>query len=410
MAAADWPWPEHVVCHPQKQPRFIHSVEELIFEMQRGCHMDEIVVFPDGLRALGQQRVLDPRMAAATGLWSEDSAQLDESPPARNAYEVLERLDADGYLADLKGKVSFFRQAQSRRDSPADTWQNTCLAPKWQALKGKCLEEDKPSMYISEMRRLEPQPTPGDNLRSKRKSTLITTLRERMHKLGMDVKAMLYWDDYSEGCFCGAGSSGYNMHADCIPTSNAGSVFAGHKLLAIWKYPDDTREILRMHGRELFVKPLPERQIRALESACCVGLAPPGSIYVFSGSNAHAVCNVGFSAPGADGSCPVPSLIVSSYEAFLGLHPRHAAVAIDTCKENSDDSDLEDFEDEITDAALELQHRLNSACIKESDAAQVAVDLLRANLPRTERALRRKFRIDGEIEVDDSLSEKRMRR
>jgi hypothetical protein len=61
-------------------------------------------------------------------------------------------------------------------------------------------------------------------------------------------------------------------------------------------------------------------------SACRVALAPPGSVYLFSGANAHAVCNVGWSAPSPLAPQPRRCVCVASYEALVGLHERHAAV------------------------------------------------------------------------------------
>merc|ERR1719450_1479063 len=117
----------------------------------------------------------------------------------------------------------------------------------------------------------------------------------------MDVKSMTFWDDFSEGTFIGAGSTSYDLHVDIIPTSNVGSVFAGHKMLALWSFPDGTRDVMSRHYREHFANPLTEDQVHALEAASCVALAPPGSIYVFSGAGAHTVCNIGLGPPGPSG-------------------------------------------------------------------------------------------------------------
>ena len=58
-------------------------------------------------------------------------------------------------------------------------------------------------------------------------------MRECVMEHGLDARDMLYWDDYSEGTFVGGDRAGYAVHADCIQTSNVGSLFSGHKLLAI---------------------------------------------------------------------------------------------------------------------------------------------------------------------------------
>ena len=67
---------------------------------------------------------------------------------------------------------------------------------------------------------------------------------------------MLYWDDYSEGTFIGGDRAGYAMHVDCIQTSNVGTLHSGHKMLAIWQYPDDSLAMLDDHIDTHFVPPL----------------------------------------------------------------------------------------------------------------------------------------------------------
>ena len=91
MSAAGWPWPEHTVLDPAKAPRFVHSVSDFLAELQSGCHIDEIVVFPDGIEKLGHAHALDPRLRAAAGIDEADC-------PAPSGFEMLQRLEADGLL------------------------------------------------------------------------------------------------------------------------------------------------------------------------------------------------------------------------------------------------------------------------------------------------------------------------
>jgi len=388
LGAAGWPWPEHVLCDPGKQPRFVHTIEELIHEMQLGNHMNEVVVFTGGLQAVGQREALHPSIAAAAGL-----DQVGDMP--LTAYDVLERLSKAGSLEEFKGKVTFRRKADAHADVAAGGRCNAALEPKWQALREDCPESMKGSVYMAEVRRLHAQSVAGEGLRLRRRSTLATTMRERLHQLGMDVRSMLFWDDFSEGMFCGGGFSAYDLHVDCIPTSNVGSVFAGHKLLAIWRYPEDTRAVMREHGRELFVPPLTPKQVSALERACCVALAPPGSIYIFSGTNAHAVCNVGIGSPGGAGEAPPPSLVVSSYEAFVGLNRQHVDVLLDTCSRGAcvgldasdTDSDLEEFMEEVVDTAHSCQKRLRLGEVNEPEAVAEMLARVSEKSVRARRAL-----------------------
>lgn len=401
MEAADWPWPENVLLDPAKQPRFIHSVEELIHELMVGCHMDEIVVFPRALEVLGQANAMGQDVAKAMGY-----IDFTVPPRANTAYDFLSQMDAEA-RERVKGKVLYRANMEDRAAIAAGGRKNACLAEKWQALESECPENAKESVYIAEMRQLQSELC-DDGLRTKRKSTMQLTIRERMHKLGMQVRAVPFWDDFSEGFFCGAGCSSYDLHVDCIPSSNVGSVFAGHKLLAIWSYQDDTKAVMKTHGRQHFAKPLSGSQVKALEGTCCVGLAPPGSIYIFSGCNAHAVCNVGFSLPGPDRP-PIPSLVASSYEAFVNLNLRHleaVANTLDPFYEDSDsDEDLEDFADEIGEGAGELQKRLRKGEISEKEAAKAALEFLRSRVSRSRRYLK-----DRDSECSSSPEPKRQKR
>ena len=80
---------------------------------------------------------------------------------------------------------------------------------------------------------------------------------------------------------CAGDRAGYKLHVDCIQTSNVGSMYAGHKLLAIWSYPEASRAMVEEHLDTHFVPPLLPAQAQALGAACRVVLAPPGSVYLF---------------------------------------------------------------------------------------------------------------------------------
>lgn len=116
-----------------------------------------------------------------------------------------------------------------------------CLAGQWASLQRGCPPDARPSTYISELRRLETSETgrPG-SLRRHRRSALSRTMREACVDKGLDARDMLYWDDFSEGTFIGGDRAGYAVHVDCIQTSNVGTMFSGHKMLAIWKYAETT--------------------------------------------------------------------------------------------------------------------------------------------------------------------------
>lgn len=182
-----------------------------------------------------------------------------------------------GLLGELRGKVSFRLDPNERKEQRASG--GPSLLAQWQSLAAECPEEMRHTVYVSEMRRLKARQHahPGC-VRRWRKTSMMRTMRESAVALGLDARDMLYWDDYSEGTFIGAlhfsrahsllhtkmssprgvggDQAGYKIHVDCIQTSNIGSMYAGHKLLAIWKYPKASYDVLEQHLDTHFVPPL----------------------------------------------------------------------------------------------------------------------------------------------------------
>lgn len=128
----------------------------------------------------------------------------------------------------------------------------------------------------------------------------------------------LYWDDQAGGIFVGGPGAGYHLHQDSHQVSNVGSNWVGWKLLAVWKHGEETLDVVEAHGDTFFLPPLSDAQRHALETASCVALAPPGSVFLFSGSNAHVVLNAGSSC------CCV------GYESFVNLHADHVRALLGT--------------------------------------------------------------------------------
>ena len=369
MDAAGWAWPESVLTDEAKAPRFVHSVQEFLHELRSGCHMDEILVFPDGLRRLGQVHALDQRIRSAAGIEVQE-----DSAAAPSGYEMLARLEANGMLCQLKGKIGFIpaegAMEQRAKNGPG-------LSEQWESLQKLCPEGQRASTYVSEMRLLSTRDMPTVTNRRHRRSALTQTMRECVFGHGLDARDMLYWDDYSEGTFIGGDKAGYLVHADCIQTSNVGSLFSGHKLLAIWQYPEASLQTLSEHVDTHFIPPLQPKQEAALARACKVALAPPGCVYLFSGCNAHAVCNVGWTAPSPATPVPRPALCVASYEALGGLHPRHATALARThdplvhfreCWMDSE-RDLDDFEEDLGFNVHRLARRAGGSSSKQPHAS-----------------------------------------
>lgn len=174
---------------------------------------------------------------------------------------------------------------------------------------------------------------------------------------------------------------------------------------------------MKSHAREHFAKPLTAAQVAGLENACRVALAPPGCVYVFSGCNAHAVCNVGFGQPSPN-CAPNRSLIISSYEAFVNLHVAHLRALTDTCDgkcgcnedSESEDEDLLEFQDDVAEGAYEMQKRLSNNEIQEPEAAAVALVFLRQRLPRIDRSLEEhEIKMKGQLRGSSPESKRRKR-
>ena len=399
METAGWHWPEHLLLDPSKGPRFLSSADELLSELQLGTHMDEVLVLPDGVEKLGQSP-LDPRFQHALGLGDDDQAK---GPPCCTAYEVLEKLAPTGMLHELRGKVSFRLDPNERKKERDSKAGGPSLAAQWESLAEACPPEMRHTVYVSEIRLLTAQQrepgASGDAPRRWRKSSLARTMRERAAELGLDARDMLYWDDYSEGTFIGGDQAGYKIHVDCIQTSNIGSMYAGHKLLAIWKYPQESLDVIEEHLDTHFVPPLTESQTRALESACKIVLAPPGCIYLFSGCNAHAVLNVGWAAPksaATTGDTPPPlmhSVRLSLYEALCGLHPVHARAMIGTHDSKLHHPDcwmdtpeeLEDFEEDVAFNVVNLERRLGNGQVTGGESNEKAVSAAVATVRRVSK-------------------------
>jgi len=354
-------WPSHLLNDPAKQPLVFASASEFLDTMRRGNHLDQILVLPGGVQSLGQGDALNKNLSEA----------LSRST---SAVEALRSLGSDN-LTELKGNLYI----QTRPDDP----NAGCLDD---SIKGKCgddclatrlasldahPQELHGSVYAAEVRRVKKERGPGGKWR---KSTLSYTMRER---LGMDD--MIYWDDYSEGLFIGGHNTAYSLHVDQLCTSNVGTQFFGHKLVAIWAHPDGTREVLDAHHRSVFAAPLSPAQQAALSKACCIALVPPGAVSVFSGVNAHATCNLGFSAPGEADTLPAPTLCVNSYEAFVNVNEAHvrAMIATNTSPFHHedfwlDDDDLDDFQYDVRQQIKEMRSQLAAGSLCHRSAALAA--------------------------------------
>jgi len=282
-------------------------------------------------------------------------------------------------LEELKGNMFVPSSEEGGKDiSVQPKGDKAGLHGKWDSLRSDYPADIANGVYISEVRKVKKFRRGGRWA----KSTLKATMREQ---IGMDE--MLYWDDYSEGLFIGRHGTAYNLHADQMQTSNIGTQFQGHKILAIWQYPEVTQDVLETHFRSVFAPPLLPDQIELLERAVCVAVVPPGAVWVFSGANAHATCNLGFqpvdpSLPGP----PLPCLCLNSYEAFCGCNIDHVKALVATNTDPMhwdgcwmDDEDLEDFKSDVKRNVLALITQLANGA--SSDAVPVLVEAIKIAHP-----------------------------
>lgn len=405
-------WPTHVLTDPTKRPRVVVSTETFISEMLTGCHIDRIVMLPPayavgsgldlgtasknalhpgdaappvGIAAAPAALVPAARIIAVPGAKHRpmqpvavdldqvlESAVASAIRGAESAREVLTNLAKNGKIDTLKGNMFIKTNGHGRKDAPirpADGEPNT-LAAKWAVLNARDdVETVAPTVNLAEVRHLR------QYYRGRRsyKTTLRRTMRDRV-----GAEDAVYWDDYSEGLFVSSNGAGYNLHVDQLQTSNVGTQFLGHKLLAIWSYPDMTTQVLEDHFRTVFSPPITADQVKLLETACVVALLPPGTTWFFSGANAHAACNLGFGPLYPTGAgppdAPLPlarTVCVNSYEAYVGINPEHVRLMTTTNVDPfhwdgcwMDDEGLRDFKDDVEDRIDYLKTLLETGSIK----------------------------------------------
>lgn len=382
----EFPWPVELLTRHNKQPHLMASATQFVTALRRGHHMDQIVVLLDGVKRLQQHDALPAAFHAA---FRNSHTAMDTL--ATMEPELLASLKGNAYVqhrptddsdddkderdtsTDSSGSPSRSRASSpssptspSRPSADVRSCVDDCIRPDngKRDLKSTLNElntlskEEKSRVYVSEIRRLHRQKSRHGTTR---KSSLLSTMRERLGE-----SEMMYWDDYSEGLFIGGHNTAYSLHVDQLQTSNIGTQFYGHKLLAIWAYPDATHKVLDSHFRSVFAPPLSRSQLKALEAAVCIALVPPGAVWFFSGANAHAVCNIGLdyantqdnhttSNPDSESTTPIRSVCVNSYEAFVGNHPVHlkAMLATNTAPLHWDgcwmhDDDYDDFKEDVT--------------------------------------------------------------
>eukprot|EP00928_Gymnodinium_smaydae_P041604 TRINITY_DN28136_c0_g1_i1.p1 TRINITY_DN28136_c0_g1~~TRINITY_DN28136_c0_g1_i1.p1 ORF type:complete len:410 (+),score=98.33 TRINITY_DN28136_c0_g1_i1:117-1346(+) len=282
-ACAGAGWPQALLEDAGKAPRVVETREAFLEELVHGSHLNQVVVFPEGARLLGQDVALDPKVRAA-------------AEAAGTAYEFLERLD-ELDRERLVACVAWSSGQETRRLEMAS------LAAQWKLVQAGCPAKRRGSSYIAELRR---------------KGDVLVPALSRTMKTAVATDDHLFWDDQGGGIFIGGPGAGYHLHQDSHHVSQIGTNWVGWKLFAMWRHGEESLEVIENHGDTFFLPPLSEAQLCALESAACVALVPPGAVFLFSGANAHVVLNVG------SGCCCV------GYESFVNLHLDHVRAVLGT--------------------------------------------------------------------------------
>jgi len=342
-------WPVSLFSDPAKQPTLIADAEQFFDELVFGDHLDDLVVFRDGLYKLDMFNTLPAQLRVAVDAADDVKTLLSNWSLAPHTGLSLQQ---------LRGRIYTFEgdngaEVELPRDCGGPRVVN--LADKVQAI-AKEGAGDK-AWYLGELRRATKQQHPTGEMR---KTVLTEAIKDQL--TDEQRQAMLYWDCNNEGVFVGAAGVGSPLHTDQIQWSNVGKQWSGYKLMAIWPYGNASDKVTAAHPCELFSPPLTPEQARTLETATKVALVRPGDMVIFSGANAHMVTCVG------------PRLSITAYESFINMNPKHAAVFVDSCTtehcraNNTDESLLDDIQDEIIER---IEHCLASRAVSGCSESKV---------------------------------------
>jgi len=306
-----------------KKARVVHDFPTFLQELLHGEHMDDVVVFRDGIRKLGM----------------EDCVPDYLSKPLRNAKNVRTLLMEmeDDHLDKIDGHVYSFENG--KEDEPvrksAEGEYTEGLLEKKNVMR-TCSEQN---FYITELqlRKCNKYRHPEDNQYTR--TILKRSVKDLMSKQQRDL--MTYWDRYNEGGFVGSKLMGSPLHIDQCLWSNIGRNWAGYKVMGLWKLDDEN--VIQNHRRQLFSPPLSQSEKEALHSAIKIVLVRPGDMFLFSGANPHMAMVVS------------DQLSYTTYESFINTHPTHLDIF---CKTNTEEhpssfhmreSTLDDIKFEIID-------------------------------------------------------------
>lgn len=277
---------------PEQQPDVVHTVEEFLEIVLFQPHLDRVVVFPDGVRKLGQE----------------------EGIPEAVRQAACSSRDVRGFLAALgpesqeafRGRLWHYGKKGSEKELKKKPDKRKSLTENIQQLKEKEESNEVPSgapLYVSELRWREKVKHPIT-------SDLVKTATNcDIYDCTPVAKRMPLWERSEGGIFIGERGAGSGMHVDQCLWSNVGRNWCGFKLFALWPW-SERHDILDDAGKgAVFHLPLTSREAEFLARAKSIALVGPGDVWVFSGGQPHTALVVG------DG------LNISAYESFVPAHP-----------------------------------------------------------------------------------------
>ena len=305
-------WPMELLEDPSKQAREVNTPEEFLRAVLVGDHIESLVVFPNGTKALNlswEETVpQDIRRFLAGRTSGADVAQgLVDEPHMLDRY--MWRMDMFGGRHKLPstGHRCWLTPINCELTEQERTEFHVSLHNVLAYVKNGTLRPQ--DVYFSEVARREPVLRPG------------ARDRNRLSVFSHDVKDLLgpkygnwnlKWSNNDAGLFVGGRLSGTGLHVDRSLWSDVGRNFLGHKLVAVWPMGATGAAALAKFAHEAFQPPLDAAKLQVLKTAAKVTLLRPGDLYVFSGGVGHSVLCVS-----EDEMC------VGSYESAVTLHPRH---------------------------------------------------------------------------------------
>lgn len=310
-------WPSELLEDARRAPRVVSSCQLFAEAMLLDDHLEDVVIFPDGLRRVG----LAPEEALPG--WLCD---------AMKQGSVLKCLKSLGpkELSEHKAALEYPDDRGVQREAlplpyPFCLWQGGGLAHStmpeaWRDLQQRCsaVEEmlkrgelEESQLYACEMRRLrEREANQAAAAYGCEERTKSLCLRHGRDWLAALSKWTLYWNCYDDGVFIGGRGSGKGLHVDQVLWSNLGKHWQGHKILITWPAGEESARLVRDMGDANFRGPLAPQQLAALRCASKIALLRPGDLFLCSGGVAHATISVS------------EQLTVTGYESFVGLQPR----------------------------------------------------------------------------------------